>query len=255
MRLNEGVAIASSAVVLVPYSKNHVPKYHSWMEDEEIREATASELLTLDEEYAMQESWRRDADKLTFIVCSLSLLGNEGNQTPKQLPPEGASSPSCMVGDVNMFLRLEDEEQPQDDTDACDGQEPNQQLVGELELMIAERGQRRQGYGRAALLCFLRYILENESSIVEEFFAQECLARFKGIRKISYLSVKIGETNIKSLALFESLGFTRVTEKANVFGELELRRNDLRANWALDMLGRYDICDYTEIPYHEKESM
>ena len=76
-------------MLLVPYSAHHVPKYHEWMKDpvgavssryryeshdqQEIQLATASEPLTLDQEYAMQQSWRADADKLTFIICRSGL--------------------------------------------------------------------------------------------------------------------------------------------------------------------------------------
>jgi hypothetical protein len=34
-----------------------------------MQEATASERLTLEEEYENQESWRASHDKLTFIIC------------------------------------------------------------------------------------------------------------------------------------------------------------------------------------------
>lgn len=33
---------------------SHVPRYHEWMSDPAVREATASEELTLEEEYEMQ---------------------------------------------------------------------------------------------------------------------------------------------------------------------------------------------------------
>lgn len=159
-----------------------------------------------------------------------------------------------MIGDVNLFLRLEDEESIQTDVVDNHSQGPKQQLVGELELMIAEKSHRRQGYGRAALLCFLRYILQNESSIAQEFSSsQEPSARTSAVQKFSYLSVKIGETNDKSLALFESLGFDRVTEKANVFGELELRRDNLHAGWVRGLLEEYGVRDYLEVPYRPNE--
>jgi hypothetical protein len=202
----------------------------------------------------MQESWRRDADKLTFIICSPSLPGIKSDgmsQASKQLS-ETITSCGRMIGDVNLFLRLEDEEPTQDGPMPELSQDPKQQLVGELELMIAEKDQRRQGYGRAALLCFMKYILEHESSVVDEFFSQTTLTSFTATRKISYFSVKIGEGNAKSLTLFETLGFQKVTEKANVFGELELIMNSLRAHWLQDMLEKHSIRDYSEASSHKE---
>lgn len=38
------------------------------LQDEELLASTSSERLTLDEEYAMQETWRVDSTKLTFII-------------------------------------------------------------------------------------------------------------------------------------------------------------------------------------------
>ncbi len=45
-------------------------RYHTWMENEEIRELTASLPLSIDEEYEMQQTWLNDKDKCTFIILS-----------------------------------------------------------------------------------------------------------------------------------------------------------------------------------------
>lgn len=68
MRLNANTILEGEGVVLVPYRREHVVLYHTWMQDPVLQEATASEPLTLEQEYEMQASWARDEDKLTFIV-------------------------------------------------------------------------------------------------------------------------------------------------------------------------------------------
>ena len=74
--------LTNSSISLVPYTKAHVPRYHSWMGDEELRRLTCSERLSLTEEYENQTSWREDEKKLTFIILH-----------------------DCqMVGDVNLYL-------------------------------------------------------------------------------------------------------------------------------------------------------
>lgn len=37
-------------------------RYHGWMKSVELQQLTASEPLTLEQEYDMQRSWREDAD-------------------------------------------------------------------------------------------------------------------------------------------------------------------------------------------------
>lgn len=37
MKVNENTKIVGKKVILVPYEAHHVPKYHTWMQDDEIR--------------------------------------------------------------------------------------------------------------------------------------------------------------------------------------------------------------------------
>ncbi len=43
-------------------------RYHTWMKSPELLELTGSEPLSLEEEFAMQRTWRDSKDKCTFIV-------------------------------------------------------------------------------------------------------------------------------------------------------------------------------------------
>ncbi|XP_032473918.1 N-acetyltransferase 9 isoform X2 [Phocoena sinus] len=131
MRLNQNILLLGKKVVLVPYTPEHVPRYHEWMKSEELRRLTASEPLTLEQEYVMQCSWQEDADKCTFIVL-------DAEKWQAQL---GTSEESCMVGDVNLFL-----------TDLGDP------TLGEIEVMIAEPSCRGQGLGTEAVLVMMSYV-------------------------------------------------------------------------------------------------
>lgn len=44
------------------YKKKLFFRYHKWMTNKELQELTASEPLTIEEEYEMQASWRNDKD-------------------------------------------------------------------------------------------------------------------------------------------------------------------------------------------------
>jgi RimJ/RimL family protein N-acetyltransferase len=112
MRANEALALQGACCRLVPYCPHHVPVYHEWMQDPAILEATASEPLTLEQEFEMCKLWREEEDKVTFIV--------EVNGAP--------------VGDVNLFLN-----------------DPDDSTAAEIEVMVAVAGTRRRGVAAEAL--------------------------------------------------------------------------------------------------------
>lgn len=202
----------------------------------------------------MQRSWRQDPDKLTFIVCRPIPTPQDTTEKVVQLNSEN-DSPENMVGDINLFLRI-------DDGDAGDSPP---RIIGEIELMIAEKINQRRGYGKAVLLTFMKYIFEWEGVILEEFVNGEGVdaemmrklraAGGGGGSGLSFqcLSVKIGQANERSLALFESLGFVKVSAEPNYFGEFELTRGLLGREEVDEALGGAGVEGYVEISYERRE--
>ncbi|EGD72067.1 N-acetyltransferase 9 [Salpingoeca rosetta] len=134
MKANADVQVNGAQVVLVPYEHKHVAKYHTWMQSEELQELTASEPLSLEEEYAMQKSWREDDDKCTFIVLDRQVFDASSDEI------------EAMVGDVNLFFN-----------------DPDSKSTAEIEIMIAEPSARGKGFGRQALLMMMDYAVKNLS--------------------------------------------------------------------------------------------
>lgn len=58
--------IKGKSIELVPYEEKFVPNYHEWMKDPYILEMTASEPLSLEEEYEMQKTWMADPKSMKF---------------------------------------------------------------------------------------------------------------------------------------------------------------------------------------------
>uniref|UniRef100_A0A8R1Y4P7 N-acetyltransferase domain-containing protein n=1 Tax=Onchocerca volvulus TaxID=6282 RepID=A0A8R1Y4P7_ONCVO len=127
MRINEHAKLIGRKVILVPYRKHHVVKYHTWMENEELRRLTASERLSLEDEYEMQARWHEDDDKCTFIILARDLIDS------------GVDEISSMVGDINIFIN---------------------DSIGELTIMIAESKWHRKGLGEEAVRIMLKFAFE-----------------------------------------------------------------------------------------------
>ncbi|EMC91327.1 hypothetical protein BAUCODRAFT_41791, partial [Baudoinia panamericana UAMH 10762] len=207
MKLNEHQAVSAPKCLLVPYSVHHVSTYHEWMQDPELQEITASEPLTLDEEYGMQRTWHDDRDKLTFIICLPLHHTAHGTTQRPAVRPGIDDAPLRMIGDVNLFL-------------SSSAHDNSEDVAGEVSLMIARPELRGQGYGRAALKAFIYFILTQWDTIYAEY-ADELQHPASG--ELKWLWVKVHESNVASKALFESVGFRQHSDHADVFGELELR--------------------------------
>ncbi|EPE32296.1 Acyl-CoA N-acyltransferases (Nat) [Glarea lozoyensis ATCC 20868] len=226
MRVNQGVAVSlKDKVLLVPYESRHVERYHEWMSDPLLQEQTSSLPLTHPDEYAMQKSWRVDRDKLTFIIClplttipSLTPISTADETTTGQVRSGEVDTPERMVGDVNMFLSDDDEN--------------DERVLGELEIMIAEKEMRGKGFARSALVTFIHFIRTHVSDILLEYStpssptittsSNPIPATIPPRNKLT-LHAKISQENTASLALFESFGFCKTREEVSYFGEWDVR--------------------------------
>uniref|UniRef100_A0A1J3K4U9 N-acetyltransferase 9-like protein n=1 Tax=Noccaea caerulescens TaxID=107243 RepID=A0A1J3K4U9_NOCCA len=164
------VSLEGKRVVLVPYMAEHVPRYHNWMQDEELLQATGSEPLSLEQEYEMQISWTQDPNKQTFIVLDKDFI--EGDLV------HGEPHVQAMTGDVNIYMN--------------DMDDPK---VAEVEIMIAEPRSRGKGLGKETVLMMMAYAVKNleihkfTAKIGDSNTASLSLFRKLGFEESSYSNV------------------------------------------------------------------
>ncbi|XP_051151816.1 uncharacterized protein LOC127265844 isoform X2 [Andrographis paniculata] len=173
------VSIEGEKVILVPYMKEHVAKYHVWMQDPAILEATASEPLTLDQEYEMQISWVQDPLKHTFIILDKELVIGDFIH--------GESHNEAMVGDVNIFMN--DPEDPE---------------LAEVEIMIAEHKSRGKGLAKESVTLMMAFAVQKfgihifQAKVGESNEASLSLFHKLGFKEISHSKI------FKEVSTFEN---------------------------------------------------
>ncbi|XP_014600686.1 PREDICTED: uncharacterized protein LOC106785058 [Polistes canadensis] len=128
MKKNKFTRIIGQSVILIPYKKKHVIRYHEWMKSPELQYLTASEPLTLAEEYEMQKDWLLDEKKCTFIILDKTIFHSTGDEI------------AAMIGDTNLFFN-----------------DMECKHTAEAEIMIAEKESRSKRRGWEAILLMLRY--------------------------------------------------------------------------------------------------
>lgn len=220
MKLNYETCLVGEKVILVPYRPEHVPRYHEWMKDPALLEATGSEPLSFDEEVKMQQTWKEDEKKCTFIIHMTDRCSDFEKESKQCAESEEAlfrvnENLDWMVGDANLFLSEmdEDEDEGSDDDNGIDAatQQPaspptEPRIQAEIDIMIAEKDCRGKGLGRAAT----------------------CAMALYGITELNIQRIfcKINEDNAASLNLFKSIGFEQC-DYAACFKqvELELRKS------------------------------
>ena len=153
MRENFNTMLEGTKVRLVPYREKFVEKYHYWMKDPFLLEMTASEPLSIEEEYEMQKNWCNDSNKCTFIIL---VKNNDSADENNEI--------SNMCGDVNLFLN---------DIDNKDN--------AEIEIMIAEAKYRGKGLAKEALSLMMSYGINKIG--INRFYAK--------INKSNEVSIKL----------------------------------------------------------------
>jgi len=154
--------VLGKRAVLVPYLREHVPRYHEWMQDPALLEATASEPLSLDQEFDVHRSWTLDPFKHTFIVLDKELIGGE-------FAP-GNPHTEAMVGDVNIYMN-----------------DPGDMQLAEVEIMIAEHKSRGKGIGQEAILLMMAFAVEKYGiATFRAKISESNMASFKLFRKLGF---------------------------------------------------------------------
>ena len=166
-RINLRKRVKLGRVYLTPYRLHHVEQYWKWMQDPELQRLTGSEPLTLEEEKQNQRSWRDDPNKCTFIVTDLK---------------------DKMIGDVNVFLTEDDEEEGQ--------------KVGELNVMIAEPTWRNKGAGTEAVAGMIWFAKKNLG--VKKFVAK---ITFDNAASMNFFRNKFGFKEVSRSEAFQEATF------------------------------------------------
>jgi hypothetical protein len=114
--INEHVFLSSPGLVLVPYLRPFVPRYHEWMCDPALLAATESEPLSLEEEYENQQSWLQSTDKLTFILLAPVSVPAAAQEETELVSLKGA---------VTAMAEAFDKEEKEDAVQAAVGSAPH----------------------------------------------------------------------------------------------------------------------------------
>ncbi|KFP79974.1 N-acetyltransferase 9, partial [Acanthisitta chloris] len=166
MKINQNTVLQGKKVTLVPYTAAHVPRYHEWMQSEELQRLTASEPLSLEQEYEMQRSWRDDTDS-EHLEC---------------FPGEGGSD-LCWSRLQSLLKSV------------CCGWFVSHNWMLILWLSLSEPSYRGRGFGKEATLLMMSYGVRNlgitkfEAKIGQENEVSICMFKKLHFQEVAVNSV------------------------------------------------------------------
>ncbi|KAJ2858272.1 hypothetical protein J3B02_000407 [Coemansia erecta] len=151
-----------------------------------LQEMTGSEPLSIEEEYAMQKTWREDGDKCTFIILA--------KDTQASAETCDIYDNSRMIGDVNFYLN-----------------DHYNLHRAELEVMIAESEFSGQGIATEVLKLMMHYAVNDVG--VTDFVVR--------IKETNAASIYIFESKFGFQETERSSAFKEVTLRRKVSDELK----------------------------------
>ncbi|POW22849.1 hypothetical protein PSHT_00767 [Puccinia striiformis] len=263
-------------------SKEHVPQYHLWMSDHQLRLSTASDLLSIDQEYEMCERWALDDDKLTFIIFERNPISGSSpdlvhlNRSDSDLQTyllgemmsvffrhfnSGVSIEVVKADSIfkkkkknpdptrkkkrrcEFILKKRGNESKREETKNGEVKKPQK---GELEIMIASIHHRKRGLATEALQLFLSYI-QIISTSTTDLPNSLNTHRFSPSSTISFFFVKISFDNRISQLLFQKLGFVQVSSNL-VFEEFEFRLSNSESSMNSSHFSVHPLLDSSILP-------
>ena len=201
--------LRGNKISLVPYLREHVEVYNGWMKSQELLEMTASEPLTLEEEYAMQASWRIDEKKCTFII----LAHNSEMSLSSLSRTETFATEGGMIGDCNYYCNVDEEP-----------------YTAEIEIMIAETSVRRKGLAQEALKMF--FVYGHQELGITKMVAKISLNNIKSLKLFQekFGFVEVSRSDIFQEATLEvkvkDLAWTATSEADNIYMKIHLPQLD-----------------------------
>merc|ERR1719230_301652 len=126
---------------------------------------TCSEPLSFGEEVQMQQSWREDENKCTFIIlakelCSenLPLMHDINFDETYDEPGFISKTTQAMIGDINLFLSVEEISKENYESDNSMGISLFKKVKqAELDVMIAVKNFQGKGFGLEATWMMMLY--------------------------------------------------------------------------------------------------
>ncbi|CAH1997021.1 unnamed protein product [Acanthoscelides obtectus] len=148
------------------------------MKSEELQQLTASEPLSLEEEYTMQRSWLMDENKCTFIILD------------KRKYEETKNEIDAMIGDTNLFFA-----------------NPDDRICAEAEIMIAEPWARGRKCGWEAMLLMFMYG-------IKYLAVKEYIVKISYINDISIRMFRnMGFEDISRSDVFQEVTMSKIVDK------------------------------------------